>query len=254
MTQPPFETSAALAALPGIRHGFFGRQSGTGDDLNVSDVIGDPDEAAENRRVAATALGITPPFIVVRLKQIHSDRVMLIGPDYDTSRQPEADGHATDVPGRALAIVTADCAPILFADAEAGIVGACHAGREGALSGVLENTITAMMALGADPDRIVAAIGPSISGPNYEIGPELAAELKNRDPDIQTFIEAPENGREHFDLPAYVEARLASIGLAKVERVGGCTYADPARYFSHRHFTHSGVSAGRQISMISIAR
>lgn len=253
MSVPTFETSPTLSKLPYIRHGFFGRVSGGAGELNVSDTIGDKDAATANRLAAIEALGAKKPALI-RLKQIHSDRVLLINEDSDTSRQPEADGMATNVPGFMLSIVTADCVPVLFADNKAGIVGACHAGREGALAGVIENTILAMVALGAEPERIVAAIGPSISGDNYEIGEKLAGELLQRDTDTNAFISTPEGGQPHFDLPGYAEARLKEAGLAAIERVGGCTYAHPDRYFSHRHFTHHGKGEGRQISMISISR
>jgi hypothetical protein len=256
MIPPPYEKSPALAALPGIKHGFFGRRCGTvangPGDLNVSDTIGDnPDRAADNRRTAMTALGLSSATLI-RLKQIHSNGVVRVEEAFDPASLPQADGAVTSLPGRALSIVTADCVPILLADPEAGVIGACHAGREGALTCIVENTLAEMAALGAEPARIVAAVGPSISSENYEIGHELAKTLAARDPLTGDYIATSARQQEHFDLPGYVVARLGKCGLAAIDRIGGCTYAAPLRYFSHRHFTHTGRGAGRQISIIGL--
>lgn len=251
MIHPPVEKAPNLKSLEGIAHGFFGRRcgNGSGPGLNCSDLFGT--DAAENRRLALTTLGMGPMPLAL-LKQVHSaDIVTLTSPPAPDSR-PEADGLVTNLPGIALGILTADCTPILFADPQAGVVGACHAGWKGAISGILANTIDAMTALGADPVRIKAAIGPTISGANYEVGPEFAAELIAIDRAAKPFIFLPENSaREHFDLPGFVAAQLRHKGIGNIEIAGGCTYASPARYFSHRHTTHHGTVAGRQIAIIA---
>lgn len=249
MSNVPFERAANLGGAFGIRHGFFGRR-GAGQELNVSENFGTGDAVRENRRRAVIALG-GGDVPLIGLRQVHSNEVVTLTelPAGDT--RPEADGLVTALPGVALGINTADCAPILFADPEAGVIGACHAGWRGAVGGIAGKTLDAMIALGAARDRIAAAIGPTISGPNYETGPEFAETLLRRDPATAPFIFVPDGGaREHFDLPGYLTAQLGTLGLASIERTGGCTYSDPSRYFSHRHSTHHGTPEGRQIAIV----
>lgn len=249
----PYEQSPALAAIPAIRHGFFGRQGGISTGvyagLNVSDSGGDdPSAAAANRAIVATSLGLGDLAI---LRQVHSNRVVtLTAPP--TGPRLEADALVTNQPGIALGILTADCTPILFADPQAGIIGAAHAGWRGAVDGIVGNSIAAMAALGAEPSRIVAAIGPTISGPNYEVGPQFLADFLALHPNGANHFFVPEGQREHFDLPGFIREQLATAGITRVEQVGSCTYGAPDRYFSHRYATHQGTTTGRQIAVIAM--
>ena len=249
----PFETSAPLAALDGIRHGFFGRNGGisTGDfaSLNVSESSGD-DRAvvAANRAAILDTLGFP---LLATLSQTHSNRVVTLAESPEAGSRPDADALVTNCPGLLLGILTADCTPIAFADAQAGVVGIAHAGWKGAVDGIAENTIAAMEALGAQRSRIVAAIGPTISGANYEVGPQFAVDLIARNPQAAAHVFVPEGGKEHFDLPGFVRARLTAAGVM-VDVAGSCTYAAPDRYFSHRYATHQGTKAGRQMSAIGL--
>lgn len=255
MIHPPFEKANALTAT-GIRHGFFGRRcknSGVGPGLNTSETIdGDPDGAAQNRRLAMTALGVGDRPLA-SLHQTHSTQVITLKKPPALHDRPEADGLVTTCKDIALGIITADCAPILFADIEAGVIGACHAGWQGAVNGIIENTITAMMALGATPNNIAAAIGPTISGVDYEVGPERAAEIIAANAQTRQHIFVPKNSsREHFDLPGFATAQIKQAGVELVEIVGSSTYSSPKRYFSHRHTTKHGTPAGRQIAIIAL--
>lgn len=250
---PPFETSPRLSALEGVAHGFFGRRGGSSSgefsSLNVSENGGD-DRAivAANRDTIVDALGFSA---LATLSQTHSNRVVVLTEAPETGGRPDADALVTSQPGLLLGILTADCTPIAFADAEAGVVGIAHAGWKGAVDGIAENTISAMEALGAKRARIVAAIGPTISGANYEVGPQFAADLIARNPSAAAHIVIPPGGKEHFDLPGFVAERLSAAGVT-VDFAGSCTYAAPDRYFSHRYATHQGTRAGRQMSVIGI--
>ncbi len=153
-----------------------------------------------------------------------------------------------------LGILTADCTPILFADPEAGIVGAAHAGWRGAALGIVPATIEAMVGLGADRSRIRAAIGPTISGPNYEVGEGFKADFLAIDPQGEPHFTTPPGGKPHFDLPGFVADQLGRAGIATVDRVGGCTYGVPERYFSHRFATHAGTRTGRQLAVIGLTQ
>jgi len=165
----------------------------------------------------------------------------------------EADAMVTGLPGIVLGILTADCAPVLLADPGAGVIGAFHAGWRGAVDGISHRTLAAMVALGADPARIVAAIGPTISQRNYEVGPDFAAALLAKHRDAGNRLATPKGGRAHFDLPGFVFDQLHGAGIGLVEDLGICTYADPKRYFSHRFATHGGTTAGRQIALVGLA-
>ena len=169
----------------------------------------------------------------------------------DAGERPKADAVVTATAGIAIGVVTADCGPILFADAQAGVIGAAHAGWRGAVTGVLDNTIAAMEALGARRDRIVATLGPTISQANYEVGPEFLARFVETDPAYAAyFVEAERPDHRMFDLPRFVVDRLAAAGI-EADQLGHCTYADEERYFSFRRTTHRGEpDYGRQISAI----
>lgn len=241
-----------------IVHGFFGREGGWSDgefaSNNMSVAVGDlPHTVNRNRNGAVAALGRTLPQLFL-LKQVHSTRVETVtGPN--TADTPiEADAMVTNHHGVLLGILTADCSPVLLADSEAGVVGAAHAGWKGAAGGIVGRTVAAMIALGATPANIRAAIGPTISGPNYEVGPETAAQIIALDPAARTHVSIPHgSSREHFDIPGLLMEQLFAAGVGMVGDIELCTYADPARYFSHRYATHHGTRTGRQISLIGRA-
>jgi YfiH family protein len=250
----PFATSPVLAALPNIRHGFFGRRGGVSTgiyaSLNMSETGGDkPAMVASNRAEAAAMLGFST-IALATITQVHSSRVVTLKSPLAAGERPEADGIVTALPSIALGILTADCAPILFADPVAHVIGAAHAGWKGAIDGILANTVAAMVALGANPSRIIASIGPTISLQNYEVGPEFAESLLLQHRDASNRIARPNGGREHFDLPGFVFDQLHHAGVGLVNDLAVCTYAEPKRYFSHRFATHQQATTGRQIALI----
>ena len=256
MTYPPFDKASSLDGIEGVRHGFFGRRGSDATnetDLNTSETIGDdPDQVAHNRHLALTTIGLGA-MPLASLRQTHSVIVETLSFAPKPDARPEADGLATALTGVALGILTADCAPILFADTKTRVIGACHAGWQGAVDGIIANTIAAMRALGATPNNIVAAIGPTISGADYEVGPERAAQVIAANQRAKAHVFIPDGGaREHFDLPGFVASELKRAGVEKIEVAGSSTYASSARYFSHRHTTKNGTPAGRQISIIAI--
>jgi hypothetical protein len=254
---PPLHRAANLARLPGIAHGFFGRDGGVSDGVYASLNCGpgsrdDPAKVKENRARAIAALA--PNAKLVTLAQIHSAKVHSVDQGWDVTRHPEGDGMATAVPGLMLGIQTADCAPVLFADAEAGVIGAAHAGWKGAFGGVLEAVIAAMEKLGARRTSIAAAIGPSICKDNYEVGGEFRETFLAQDPANAGFFTA-RDGRFRFGLPAYVLHRLARAGIANAADLGLCTYPPENRFFSFRRTTHRGEpDYGRQISAIVLIK
>jgi polyphenol oxidase len=182
---------------------------------------------------------------------VHGTAVLTIDAQTDFDARPEADALVTARPGIALGILTADCVPVLLADAEAGVIGAAHAGWRGAVDGVLARTVEAMIALGASAGTISAAIGPSIAPESYEVGEDFAAMIVRDYPDAVPFIVAG-RGKPHFDVPGLVVSQAKALGLYSIEAVGGDSYADPGRYFSHRFGTHHGVRMGRQISLVAL--
>jgi YfiH family protein len=250
---------ARLAALPGIRHGFFTRAGGVSSGIYAALNCGlgsKEDRAAvmENRGRVAAHLGVGVEHLVTPY-QVHGTDAVVVETPWRPGEGPKADAIVTDKPGIAIAVGTADCGPVLLADPDAGVVGAAHAGWRGALAGVTEATITAMEARGARRDRIVATLGPTISQPNYEVGPEVRAEFVAADRDnARFFIPSDTAGRFRLDLPAYLVARLASAGVS-ASSLGLCTYAEPARFYSYRRATHRGEpDYGRLLSAIVIAR
>jgi len=246
------------AALAGIRHAFFTRDGGVSDgiyaSLNGGVGSGDaPAHVAENRARMATVLGVAPDCLLTAY-QIHSPDVATIDRPWTASERPRADAIVTRTRGLAIGVSTADCGPVLLADAAAGVIGAAHAGWRGAATGVLEATIAAMERCGADRARMVAALGPMIRQPNYEVGPEFVTRFKADDGANERFFRASSRP-DHalFDLPGYVAARLAAAGVRKVEDLGHCTYADPGRFFSYRRSTHrSEKDYGRHINAIAL--
>ena len=246
----------ALQEVSGIQHGFFTRQGGnsTGPYASLNTGLGSNDDRTTvltNREHVRNALGATS---LVTPYQHHSADVVTLSKPWPVDQPPKADGVVTTTPGVAIAINTADCTPVLFADNTGQIIGAAHAGWQGALSGVLEATVEAMCKLGAELGNIHAAIGPTISKVNYEVGPEfydrfVAAALSNS----QFFLPAMRHDHYMFDLPGFVRTRLASLSLAAVEDLGKCTYAGETEFFSYRRTTHhSEPDYGRQMSAIVI--
>ncbi len=241
--------------LQGVRHGFFSRRGGASsgifEGLNCGGGSSDQAEiVAMNRERVADAMGVGLPNLVT-VHQVHSaDAVTVYGP---LTERPKADAVVTNTPGVALAILTADCQPVLFADEEAGVIGAAHAGWRGALDGVLEATIDAMEGLGADRSRIHAVVGPSISQQNYEVGEEFFERFYDDDPDTARFFINGAGGKYLFDLPAYGLMRLRRAGVAEAAWTRHCTYADDARFYSYRRSVHRGeADYGRLISAIRL--
>jgi YfiH family protein len=248
-----------LSILPGIRHGFFTRQGGISRGLYASLNCGagskdDPVAVIENRARVAQHLGSFSDDVQT-IYQIHSGTAQVVDKLVPREALPKGDALVTRTRGLVLGILTADCAPVLFADAEAGVVGAAHAGWRGALGGILEATVAAMEGLGADRARIFAALGPTIGAQSYEVGPEFVAAFEAADPDNARFFTMPK-GRTtpHFDLPGYVMSRLGRLGLKHAERHAPCTYENESMFFSFRRTTHrKEPDYGRQISAIVVA-
>lgn len=244
-------TSDALAPL---RHGFFTRRGGASSGifagLNCGRASSDQSEiVAINRARVAEAME-APPEALCAISQVHSARAVVADPEAPV---PEADGIVTDQPGLVLTVLTADCQPVLFADPEAGVIGAAHAGWRGALDGVLEATIEAMVSLGATREDISAVIGPSISQRAYEVGPEFLEDFMAEDPGNARFFANGEGDRYQFDLPSYGLYRLREAGVGHAEWTRHCTYSDPDRFFSYRRATHQGqADYGRHIAAIRL--
>lgn len=245
-------TSDLLAPL---KHGFFtrhgGASSGVFSGLNCGTGSSDQRQAvAINRQRTADAMQVAPDALIA-VHQIHSADVITV--TAPTLEKPRADALVTATPGLALSILTADCQPVLFADLRAGVIGAAHAGWRGALDGVLDATLDAMEALGAQRADTVAVIGPSISQAAYEVGPEFLDQFLSADQDNSRFFANGNNDRMMFDLPSYGLHRLRSAGVGAAEWTRHCTYADADRFFSYRRSTHAKeADYGRLISSIRL--
>ena len=246
------------AALDGVLHGFFGRRGGHSigavAGLNCGTGSGDDPAIVEaNRRLAADA--ILPGAPIASVYQIHSSIAVVVTEAVPHDERPRADALVTDRPGLLLGIVTADCAPILMADMEAGVIGAAHAGWRGALAGVTDQAIAAMLSLGARIERIAAAIGPCLARASFEVGHDFPDQLIADDPANERFFSEGPNGKPHFDLEAYLAARLAAAGVRRIEASGLDTYPLEDRFYSYRRATHrSEPTYGRQISLIGLSR
>jgi YfiH family protein len=243
-------------ALGRVRHGFFtrkgGASSGVFEGLNCGLGSSDQREAVQiNRTRVAETLSVAPDALLT-VNQVHSpDVVTVLTPG--SVAGAKADAMVTDQPGLALAVLTADCQPVLFHDPEAEVIGAAHAGWKGARDGVLEATIEAMEALGATRSAIRAVIGPSISQPSYEVGPEFFEAFHARDPSAARFFVNGDGDRYHFDLPAYGLERLRNAGVGRAEWTRHCTYQDPARFYSYRRSVHrKEADYGRLIAAICL--
>ena len=248
-----------LSALAGIRHGFFTREGGVSEGVYASLNAGigsddAPGNVAENRARMAAALAVEPDRLLTAY-QIHSPDVVVAETPWNTATRPRADAIVTRVPDLAVGISTADCGPLLFADPKARVVAAAHAGWRGALSGVIEATLAAMEKLGAERPRIAAAIGPMIRQKNYEVGSDLIGQFTKADRDNDRFFAADRPGHALFDLPGYIAARLARAGIAQIEDLGACTYADPRLFYSYRRATHrTEPDYGRHVNAIALAK
>jgi hypothetical protein len=241
-----------------VAHGFLGRRGGvsTGVVAGLNAGLGagdDPAAVIENRALAVAA--VRPGSVLLTPYQVHSaDAVTVFGPIIDGAR-PRADALVTDAPDLLLGVVTADCAPVLLVDRDAGVIGAAHAGWKGALAGIVEATLLAMEARGARAGRVAAAIGPCIARASYEVDAAFLARFTAADPANERFFAEGRANHWQFDLEAYVAHRLAAAGVRRVEALGLDTYADADRFFSFRRMVHRGEPAyGRQLSLIGLGR
>jgi YfiH family protein len=240
------------------RHAFFGREGGVSEGLFASLNCGfgsgdNPERVARNRAIAADRLGIAEDRLVT-CHQVHSATVLTVVAPWRREESPRADGMVTDRPGIALGVLAADCAPVLFIDAEARVIGAAHGGWRGALHGVMEAAVAAMAALGAKTERIRAGIGPCIAQQSYEVGPEFPGQFAAIDVESAGFfVPAVRAGHFRFDLPGYIAHRLARLGLGAIERAPHDTVADRARFFSYRRACLAGErDYGRALAAIAL--
>lgn len=251
----PFKTHDLLTS-PGVSHGFFSRKGGVSsapyDSLNLGQGSNDiPENVLENRRRVAGALGAEEGHLL-SLWQCHSRDVLIVDAPLGELR-PKADGLVTKTPGLALSALAADCGPVLLSDPEAGVIGACHAGWRGALSGITDVTIDAMESIGANRSNIRAVLGPCISQPAYEVGPEFRDTFVAEDEVYDRFFKQGKNGRPHFDLKRFILMRLRRAGLTHIDALTDCTYGQPEDYFSYRNNCHNDISDyGRNISAIML--
>ena len=249
---------AEALRLKGVRHGFFTREGGVsaGVYASLNGGVGSSDEpqaVAENRARMAAALGISADRRLVPYP-VHSPDVVTVFEPWAADARPRCDGIVTATPGLALGVTGADCGMILFADAEARVVGAAHAGWKGARDGVIEATVAAMAALGASASRIVAALGPCIAQSSYEVGPEFVAAFAADSEAPRFFLPSRNAGRSMFDLHGYIGLRAARAGVGLFVDLGLDTYADEARFFSYRRKTHRAeADYGRLVSAIALA-
>lgn len=249
----------SLSDLAGIRHGFFTRDGGVSEGIysGLNCGLGSSDEPArvlENRARVARHLGAAHNGVTT-LYQVHGAAAHVVKAPIPRADLPKADAVVTNTPGLAIGVLTADCTPVLFADPEAKVVAAAHAGWRGAVSGVLESAIAAMEGLGARRANIRAAVGPSISPANYEVGPQFMADMLTIDPAARhRFYRPAAAAREHFDLPGYVKDRLGRAGIGCIEAAAPCTFENESRFFSFRRSqARKEGDYGRQISAIVVA-
>jgi YfiH family protein len=249
----------ALAELEGLHHAFFTRSGGVSQgvyaSLNGGTGSNDaPDKIVENRARMSTILGVSANRLLTAY-QIHSPDVVAVEEPWTHEQRPRADAIVTRVARLAIGVSTADCGPLLFADADARVIGAAHAGWRGALAGVIEATVAAMEKLGADRARITAALGPTIRQPNYEVGPEFVERFLSDDAaNARFFVDSDRARHAMFDLTGYIADRIQRAGIVKFEDLGLCTYAEPDRFYSYRRTTMLGEpDYGRHINAIALA-
>jgi len=253
---PTILQAPSLGKLAGIRHGFFDRSGGVSQGVyaTLNGGVGSndaPDNVAENRARMARVLGVAADRLITPY-QIHSPEVATVDAPWTPDNRPRADALVTRTPALAIGVSTADCGPLLFADSQARVIGAAHAGWRGALAGVTDHTIAAMEKLGAARERIIAAVGPMIRQNNYETGADLRDRFMAADPASGRFFRAAaRDGHFMLDLACYVAARLAAAGVGTIEDIDACTYADEPRFFSYRRMTHRGeADYGRHVNAI----
>jgi polyphenol oxidase len=246
----------SLQALAGLRHAFFTREGGVSggiyDSLNSG--LGSGDAAGhvtENRARMAQALGVAPGRLVTAY-QIHSPDVVIADAPWTPEMRPKADAIVTRVPGLAIGVSTADCGPLLFADAQAGVIGAAHAGWRGAFGGVIEATVAAMETLGAERSRVVAALGPLIRQHNYEVSADFRAQFLRADAAYERFFaDGVRDGHAMFDLPGFIASRVQEAGIGRFQDIAVCTYEDPDRFYSYRRSVHRAEpDYGRHVNAI----
>jgi len=250
-------TSPRLAAVPGLRHGFFTREGGVSGGIyaSLNGGIGSRDAEAhvrENRARMAKALGVAPSHLLTAY-QVHSPDAVVAEAPWDAAARPQADAIVTRIPGLAVGATTADCGPVLFADPKARVIGAAHAGWKGALTGVLEAAIAAMEGLGADRADMLAAIGPLIRQRSYEVGAEFVDRFKAADPGYERFF-IPSSRADHamFDLAGFIRSRLEAAGIRIIDDLGDDTYSDH-RFFSYRRSVHrQEPDYGRHVHAIAL--
>lgn len=258
-TQAEYIQDDTLAQLPRIHHGFFTRNGGVSEGIYASLNIGagsddNPESVIENKRRVAEAMDV-PPSHLLTLYQVHSTQVVTVDRPFAPGEKPNADGMVTAIPGLALGILTADCAPVLFADATAGVIGACHAGWKGALHNIMKNTLEAMEALGANRSQVVACVGPCIGQESYEVGPEFYENFAAESPANPLFFEPSptRSGHYHFDLPGYVRHALQLCGVAQANILAKDTCFQENAFFSNRRRNLRGeADYGRQVSVIML--
>lgn len=245
-------------AVPGLSHGFFTREGGqsTGIFASLNCGLGSGDDkeiVRRNREVVAAALGVAEPQLLTA-HQVHSPDAIVVSGPWNSPDRPKADALVSTTPGLGIGVLTADCGPVLFADPQARVIGAAHAGWKGALTGVTGRTLELMEAQGAKRHNIIAVIGPLISRAAYEVGPEFPARFTDVDPaNARYFTPSVRAGHAMFDLPAYLEDRLKREGAGQVVNLSLCTFGDEARFFSYRRSTHrKETDYGRQISAIAL--
>jgi YfiH family protein len=234
--------SPLLSAVPGLRHAFFSRDGGVSDGIyaGLNGGIGsndDPAKVAENRRLMAEQMGVTTDHFLT-LFQVHSPDAVVASAPWDTASRPRADAIVTRAEGLAIGVTAADCGPILFVDPNARVIGAAHAGWKGALTGIIESTVGAMERLGAERAGIVAAIGPLIRQPSYEVGNEFVERFVEADAEnTRFFLPASREGHAMFDLAGFIRMRLEDAGVLMIDDTGVDTYSDE-RFFSYRRSVH----------------
>ncbi|MBS8260529.1 peptidoglycan editing factor PgeF [Roseibium polysiphoniae] len=240
----------------GIRHGFFTRNGGVSSGIYGSLNIGlgsddDPEKVLENRKRVASRLDVEADRLVTP-HQIHSPNVIAVEGPWAADTDRKADALVTNQHGVAIGIATADCGPVLFADTEAGVIGAAHSGWKGAVGGILENTLAAMEQLGATRSNVTAVLGPTISQKAYEVGPEFRDRfIAEKATSARYFIPSEQPDHHMFDLPGFIVDRLSDAGVGAVQDLGLCTYADEDKFYSYRRTTHRGEpDYGRLISAI----
>lgn len=231
-----------------MSQGIYGSLNGG---LGSSDA---PENIANNRARMAETLGV-PRDRLLTPYQIHSSDVIVVDAPWAPQARPRADALVTRTPGLAIGVSTADCGPLLFADAEAGVIGAAHAGWRGAFAGIIEAILGAMESVGAERKRVAAALGPTIRQRNYEVGPEFVERFTAADPrNARFFAPSSREGHALFDLPAFIAARIRQADVGRFDDIGRCTYAEPDLFYSYRRMTRLGESDyGRHISGIALA-